>query len=64
MFISDIKRVVEQVSRDKGIDREVLIKALEEALRSAARKNTATNWISKFNIMMKAVRLKSSSLRM
>jgi N utilization substance protein A len=38
MFISDIKRVVEQVSRDKGIDREVLIKALEEALRSAARK--------------------------
>ena len=38
MFIADIKRVVEQVSRDKGIDREVLIKALEEALRSAARK--------------------------
>jgi N utilization substance protein A len=38
MFISDIKRVVEQVSRDKGIDREVLIRALEEALRSAARK--------------------------
>ena len=38
MFISDIKRVVEQVSRDKGIDRAVLIRALEEALRSAARK--------------------------
>jgi len=38
MFISDIKRVVEQVSRDKGIDRGVLIKALEEALKSAARK--------------------------
>lgn len=38
MQISDIKRVVEQVSRDKGIDRTVLIKALEEALRSAARK--------------------------
>ncbi|CAB1083544.1 Transcription termination protein NusA [Olavius algarvensis Delta 1 endosymbiont] len=38
MFISDIKRVVEQVSRDKGIDRDVLIRALEEALRSAARK--------------------------
>jgi N utilization substance protein A len=38
MFISDIKRVVDQVSRDRGIDREVLIKALEEALRSAARK--------------------------
>ena len=38
MFISDIKRVVDQVSRDRGIDRNVLIKALEEALRSAARK--------------------------
>jgi N utilization substance protein A len=38
MFVSDIKRVVEQVSRDRGIDREVLISALEEALRSAARK--------------------------
>jgi N utilization substance protein A len=38
MHISDIKRVVDQVSRDKGIDREVLIKALEEALKSAARK--------------------------
>ncbi len=38
MFVADIKRVVEQVSRDKGIDREVLISALEEALKSAARK--------------------------
>jgi N utilization substance protein A len=38
MFIADIKRVIEQVSRDKGIDREVLVKAVEEALRSAARK--------------------------
>ena len=38
MFIADIKRVVEQVSRDKGIDRKILIDALEEALRSAARK--------------------------
>ncbi len=38
MFVADIKRVVEQISRDKGIDRTVLIKALEEALKSAARK--------------------------
>ncbi len=38
MSISDIKRVVEQVSKDKGIDRKVLIKALEDALKSAARK--------------------------
>jgi N utilization substance protein A len=38
MLITDIKRVIEQVSRDKGIDRGVLIKGLEEALRSAAKK--------------------------
>lgn len=38
MIITDIKRVIEQISRDKGIEREVLIKALEEALKSAARK--------------------------
>lgn len=38
MFIADIKRVVEQISREKGINVEVLIKALEEALRSAAKK--------------------------
>ena len=43
MFISDIKRVVEQVSRDKGIDRNILIKALEEALVSAARKKFGGN---------------------
>jgi N utilization substance protein A len=38
MQMSDIKRVIEQISREKGIDREILINALEEALRSAARK--------------------------
>ena len=38
MHIVDIKRVVEQVCRDKGIDRQVLINALEEAIKSAARK--------------------------
>jgi N utilization substance protein A len=43
MFITDIKRVVEQVSRDKGINRAILIKALEEALGSAARKKFGAN---------------------
>ncbi len=42
MLVSDVKRVVEQVSRDRGIDREILIKTLEEALRSAARKKFGT----------------------
>ena len=38
MFVADIKRVVDQVSRDKGIGREILISARVEALKSAARK--------------------------
>lgn len=40
--MSDVKRVIEQVSRDRGIDREILIKTLEEALKSAARKKFGT----------------------
>ncbi len=38
MLITDIKRVIEQVSRDKGIAAEILYNTLEEALKSAARK--------------------------
>lgn len=38
MLITDIRRIIEQVSRDKGIEREVLVHALEEAIRSAAKK--------------------------
>lgn len=38
MLITDMKRIIEQVSRDKGIDFYVLVKTLEEALRSAVKK--------------------------
>ncbi len=38
MLITEIARVIDQISRDKGIDRGVLIKTLEEALKSAAKK--------------------------
>ncbi|MBU1340962.1 MAG: transcription termination factor NusA [Proteobacteria bacterium] len=38
MFITDIKRVIDQVSREKGIEPEVLINTLKEAIVSAARK--------------------------
>lgn len=38
MYITEIKRIVDQVSRDKGIDRDILIQAIEEAIKSAARK--------------------------
>jgi len=34
----ELRRLIEQVSRDKGIDKELLINAIKEAIRSAARK--------------------------
>lgn len=35
---SDLKRIIDQVSREKGVDSDVLITALEEAVKAAARK--------------------------
>jgi len=37
-MISDLTRMIDQVSREKSVERDVLIKALEEAVRAAARK--------------------------
>jgi len=37
-MLTDLKRTIDQISRDKGIDRQVLIGTLEEAIKSAARK--------------------------
>lgn len=37
-MISELQRVIDQVSREKGLDREVLIQTLEEAVKAAARK--------------------------
>jgi len=37
-MISDLKRVIDQVCRDKGINRDLLVKGLEEAVMSAAKK--------------------------
>lgn len=42
MLITDIKRVVDQVSREKGINIEVLIATIKEAVESAARKKLGT----------------------
>ncbi len=36
--MKDLNRVIEQVVREKGIDREILIDALEQAMATAARK--------------------------
>ena len=37
-MISELKRLIDQVSREKGIDRQTLISALEEAIKSAIKK--------------------------
>ncbi len=42
-MISELKRLIDQVSRDKGIDRNLLITTLEDAIRSAAKKKFGKN---------------------
>ena len=37
-MISDLKRIIDQISRDRGFDKNLLIEAIEEAVASAARK--------------------------
>lgn len=37
-MISDLKRIIDQVSREKGVEQDVLIGAVEEAVKAAARK--------------------------
>jgi N utilization substance protein A len=36
--MSELKRILDQICRDKGIDRALMIEAIEEAVRSAVRK--------------------------
>ncbi|MBU0674064.1 MAG: transcription termination factor NusA [Proteobacteria bacterium] len=37
-MLSELSRIIDQISRDKGIDRELLINGLEEAVKQAAKK--------------------------
>ncbi len=37
-MISELKRIIDQICRDKGINRDLLIEAIEEAVMSAAKK--------------------------
>ncbi len=37
-MITELKRIIDQISRDKGFDREILVEALESAVLSAAHK--------------------------
>jgi N utilization substance protein A len=43
-MISELKKVIDVVSREKGVGREVLIKTLEEAVKAAARKKLGQNY--------------------
>ncbi|WP_417909624.1 transcription termination factor NusA [Candidatus Electronema sp. PJ] len=36
--MSELKRILDQICRDKGIDRTLMVEAIEEAVRSAVRK--------------------------
>ena len=36
--VENLKRIIDQICRDKGIDRTLLVDAIEEAVRSAVRK--------------------------
>ncbi len=37
-MLSDLKRIIDQISRERGIDKSFLVEAIEEAVLSAARK--------------------------
>lgn len=43
-MITELNRVIEQVSREKGVDRQVLIKTIEEAVRAAAAKKLGQDY--------------------
>lgn len=37
-MLSDLKRIIDQISRDRGIEKKLLVEAIEEAVESAAKK--------------------------
>ena len=43
-MITELKRVIDQVSREKGLEKDVLIKALEEAVKAAAKKKLGPSY--------------------
>lgn len=46
---SDLSKILDQVGREKGVERETLIKTLEEAVRAAARKKLGQNYDLEIN---------------
>jgi N utilization substance protein A len=43
-MITELNRVIEQVSREKGVNREILVKTIEEAVRAAAAKKLGPDY--------------------
>ena len=48
-MVSDLAKILDQVSREKGVERVTLIKTLEEAVRAAARKKLGPNYDLEIN---------------
>lgn len=48
-MMSDLAKTLDQVSREKGVERSTLIKTLEEAVRAAARKKLGPNYDLEIN---------------
>ena len=43
-MVTDLKKVIDQVSREKGVEQNILIEALEEAVKAAAKKKLGQNF--------------------
>ena len=48
-MVSDLAKILDQVSREKGVERGTLIKTLEEAVRAAARKKLGPDYDLEIN---------------
>jgi len=48
-MVSDLAKILDQVSREKGVERVTLIKTLEEAVRAAARKKLGPDYDLEIN---------------
>ncbi|NLA74678.1 MAG: transcription termination/antitermination protein NusA, partial [Deltaproteobacteria bacterium] len=46
---SDLLKILEQVGREKGVERDTLIETLEEAVKAAARKKLGPNYDLEIN---------------
>ena len=60
----ELKRLIEQMGKDRGIDREIIVKALEDAMLMAARKKLGVDVELEAITMRRPARSRSSSSRM